>query len=250
MNYGSPLVLCESADFDGTNDFMTTGADLTGNADAKTGLCSCWVRLDGGDGAGLPILANATTVGGSTTRFFFLRAASNVFGVIASNSSNTTILSMGSTATYTADGSTWYNVLISWDLASTTSRFIYVNDVDVTPVSPTVYTNDTIDYTVADWSAGGIPSGGNKMNGCLAELYFTNTYLDLSIVANRRRFISGSGKPVYLGATGQLPTGTQPLVYQRIADGGAASTFATNIGSGGNFSITGTLDLGSTTPSG
>lgn len=63
--------------------------------------------------------------------------------------------------------------------------------------------------------------------------------------ATRRLFIDASGKPVYLGASGELPTGTPPAVFFS----GDASSFATNKGTGGPFTLTGSLTNASTSPS-
>jgi len=55
--------------------------------------------------------------------------------------------------------------------------------------------------------------------------------------ATRRKFISPRGKPVYLGAHGELPTGIRPAVFLS----GNASRFGVNRGTGGDFGRTGTL---------
>ena len=248
-NYGHPLIVVDGGDFDGTNDYMTRGAGLTDAADSKQFTFAAWVRLDGGDGAAGTLLSSTTTVGGATTKLLILRAASNVFGAIANNSAGTQILSIGTTGTYTASA-TWLHVLMSFDLSDTAKRFIYINDVDDTTGSPTTYTDDTMDMTAADWGSGGFPSGGNKLNGCLAEVWFTpGLYLDLSNVYWRRKFISASGKPVHLGTTGALPTGTAPLIYHHLDDAEAVANFATNRGTGGDFAITGTLVTADSSPS-
>lgn len=67
--------------------------------------------------------------------------------------------------------------------------------------------------------------------------------------ATRRKFISAEGKPVNLGADGSTPTGTAPVVFFRRAPEAAASTFANNLGTGGAFTITGTLTNAGTSPS-
>lgn len=64
-------------------------------------------------------------------------------------------------------------------------------------------------------------------------------------LATRRKFINGSGKPVYLGANGELPTGVAPAVFLS----GNAASFGTNQGTGGSFVTTGTLTNASTSPS-
>lgn len=235
----------EAVDFDGTNDYMTRGADLTGNADGKVGLLSFWARLDAGDGSTLDIINNGTglTQGGIRCS----RNTANRFTVVGRDSAGTAKLQISSN-TDSAAGATWLNVLASWDLTDTAKRHFYLNDATV--LSVVTYVDATLDYTKTNFAVGAGTGGAQKLNGCLAELYFNPTvYMDLSVEANRRKFISATGKPVNLGSDGSTPTGTAPIMYQRVADGAAASTFATNLGSGGNFSITGSLDIASTSPS-
>ena len=245
MMFGNSGFRCQSADFDGSADYMLRGADLTGIADGKKGLLSYWVRLDGGDGSQLIAFNNAKA--GKT--FVSSRETDNKIYVVGRNAATTDILNIRTNATYTASAA-WLHVLSSWDLATVGARHLYINDVS--DLTVTTFTNDTIDYAAgaANWGVGGNTDGTNLMNGCLAEIYFDpTTYLDLSVTANRRLFIDATGKPVYLGATGQQPTGTQSILYITLPYGSAASAFNVNAGSGGNFTITGSLDLGSTSPS-
>lgn len=238
--YQNPLRIVDAADFDGTNDFMARGADLTGNADSKKGLVSIWYRPDAGNNIDL-LIYNTSGFGvvwydGGADKFFFAFY----------NSAATPLLQMGTASTYAA--LSWYHVLASWDLAASATH-LYINDVSDKSVS-TGPVNDTIDYTRTNYFIGGTTGPTDCADGQIAEVYFApGQYLDLSLVANRRRFISGSGKPVHLGTNGSLPTGTAPLVYQHIDDGEAVANFATNRGTGGDFTITGTLSTGSNSPS-
>jgi hypothetical protein len=89
---------------------------------------------------------------------------------------------------------------------------------------------------MADWGLGAYPNGGNIFTGSLGDIWFMpGLYIDLSIEANRRRFISAAGEPVYLGANGEGPTGAVPLVYLS----GALASWHTNKGTGGGFTLTG-----------
>ena len=242
--YDNPMIVVDSADFDGTNDYMTRGAGLTGAVDSKSGIFAAWARMDGGDGAVRSIIS-ATTVGG----LFFIvdRTPLNKFLVQGMNAAGTIILSLPTVNSYVASA-TWRGILSSWNLA-TGAGHLYISDAS--DLGTTILTDDTVDYTYTDWFIGANTAAGlEKMNGALAEVYFApGQYLDFSLVANRRKFISASGKPVHLGSTGALPTGTAPLVYQHLDDAEAVANFATNRGTGGNFTITGTLDTGSTSPS-
>jgi hypothetical protein len=239
-------IVAGGADFDGTNDFMTRGADLSGNADSKSGILSVWLRP--AQNAQKHVLYSATTVGGATFRFAFLQDTNMVIN--GRNAAGTIILNIQTSATpfETAQLNIWKHVLMSWDLAATASH-IYIDDVS--DKLDTTRTNDTIDYTVADWAVGAAPSGLQKYDGDMAELYFApGQFLDFSVESNRRKFITATKKPMYLGSDGSTPTGVAPLIYQSIVVGGTVSGFATNKGGGGNFSITGTLDAASTSPSG
>ena len=243
MNYGQTLSTVDSADFDGT-DYMTRGADLTGIADSKTGIASVWIRIDGDSGVSNSIIRSTS----ANPFIFHWSAVDNLIKVGADNAASTEILLLVSATAYTT-AATWLHILASWNLATATA-YMYINDVDDLAGSPTL-TDDTIDYDSAtDWGIGATTAGGSLFDGCFAELYFApGQFLDFSIVANRRRFISANGKPVWLGADGAIPTGTAPIVYQRVADAAAVATFATNLGTGGDFAITGTLTTGSTSPS-
>lgn len=247
LTVGDPVVsVSDSADFDGTNDYMLRGGALTGVVDGKKGIFSCWVRLDGGDGTGRDILRSATF---GTSRIAIEVGTDNKFAVFATNSAGTQILLMRTVNTYTA-GATWRHVLSSWDMGTVGARWIYITDA--ADLAVTTFTDDTIDYAMAtpDYGVGANVNGATKFDGCLAELYFnTVDYLDFSVEANRRLFITAAGKPAFLGNAGELPTGTIPAVYLHLYDGEAVANFATNRGSGGDFTITGTLDTGSTSPS-
>lgn len=222
--------------FDGST-YLNRGADLTGNADGKQGILSVWLKLDG-DTSGDDYVWDS-----GSNRFRFIWLADETFQVRGANVSNVEILNMvTSTITATSSGG-WFHILASWDLSSAGSGRLYVNDVD--DKTENTYTNDSIDYTRTDHRIGGI--GTNFFSGCMSELYVNFAeYLDFDTESNRRKFISSSGKPVSLGSDGSAPTGSQPIVYLK----NSLSTFPTNLGSGGDFSVTaGSLTSCASTPS-
>ena len=236
---------CDAADFDGTNDYMTRGAALTGIVDDPQGILSCWVRFDGGDATGQQIMSS----GG----YWQVRknAANKIFFECVGNGGLQLFDATCDTTTLTADA-TWHHIGLSWDMNFSAGNKLFSAYIDGTLQSTTKTDADiafSVDYDSAtDFGVGARVDGLVKLNGCLAEYYFNSVaYLDLS--TNLTKFRSAGGKPVDLGATGATPTGTAPIVYQRIADGAAATTFATNLGGGGNLTITGTLDIASTSPS-
>jgi probable HAF family extracellular repeat protein len=89
-----------------------------------------------------------------------------------------------------------------------------------------------------------------------ADFFFTPTsgFVDLTQIANRRKFFSASGGAPSLGSDGSAALGTIPAVFLHVSGGGlstTADTFAQNNGSGGAFAITnGPLMLSSSVPPG
>jgi hypothetical protein len=225
-------------DFDGTNDYLTRGADLTGLADGKQGTLSVWLRIDGGNGTDRRILTN------TSQRFAVVRSSANVFLINGNNSAGAGILTLTTLNTYTA-GASWIHLLASWDLAAGAAH-LYINDTSDVDSNSTV--NDTIDYASGNVAVGAAVAGGNPWHGAMAELWFAGTYMDLSSSSNRRKFIDANGNPVDLGYTGAIPTGTQPALFLRSAIGQAASVFATNKGAGGNFTVNGAPAVASSSP--
>jgi len=238
------LIGVDAADFDGVNDYMLRGAGLTGASNSKSGIFSVWARFDGGNGAQLNFMSQTVA-----DAVLIARAVSGAIAIQGTNSAPTVILSIETASTGYVASATWYHMLAAWDLAVPGSGRIYVNDVS--DYAENLYTNDTINYAgPTNFSVGASTAGAQKFNGCLAELYFApGQYLDFSVVANRRKFISAGRRPIFLGTNGSLPTGTAPLIYKHLADAEAVANFATNRGTGGNFTITGILVTASTSPS-
>ncbi len=218
--------------FDGTNDFLSRGTGL--GADGERGTLSVWLKFNGGDGTLIRIID-------IPQGFFLEKIASNLIEVVGQTSSATTILRI-ITNTAVTSSSGWVHVLASWDLAANVSH-LYLNGVADQTV--TTRTNNTINYLSSDCTIGAQTVGALfKFNGDMADLYLnTAEYLDLSVAANRAKFARG-GRPVDLGPDGSLPTGSQPTIFLK----GPAVSFATNLGSGGNFTVSGALTDAATPP--
>jgi hypothetical protein len=221
--------------FDGTNDYLTRGGDLTGIADGKQGTFSCWVDMNGGDGS----LQHLFVLGSS---FGVRRLADGNWNIQGQTSAGANTLQLSTTGGGYTAAFGWAHILASWDLTNSANRHLYVNDVS--NISVGTYNNNNIDYTAGDAAVGALTTGLLKLNADVAELWFSTTYLDLGVESNRRKFVSAGGRPAFLGTNGSKPTGSQPIVYLK----GPASAFATNLGSGGNFSVTGALTNSSSSP--
>jgi hypothetical protein len=138
-----------------------------------------------------------------------------------------------------------FNLVFSFDLTSTATRFVALNGV-LQSVGYGDYSNSTVNVaptTNPRLSVGAStrlsPGGGGTDSyyfGQIGALWFNTSYIDLSVAANLAKFVSGTGinaAPVDLGATGELPTGTSPLVYLPLYGNNAGR----NYGTGGDFTV-------------
>lgn len=226
--------------FDGTNDYLTRGATLTGIADGKIVLFSCWFRIAGGSGTERRLL---TIRSGTATRLLFNINTSNKLSVIGRTSAPAdTLVGTGATA---ITNTNWHHAFISVDLANSSNRALYLDGVSDSPTW-LPYNNNNIDLDPAtpEVVVGGYnpPGSGLLWNGDMADMYFTTpgSYYDPTSGSNLAKFIS-AGSPVDLGPTGTNPTGSQPLVCLNAA---TLAAWHTNNGSGGGFTENGALTAG------
>ncbi len=146
-----------------------------------------------------------------------------------------------------ADGWTWIGICGNGTVAGNSMFF---NNTDVTV--NTQQSTSSEDITIGGYVGG--DDGTNPDHWFVGDLFHfwmhLDGYLDLTTESNRRKFITADDKPVDLGADGSTPTGSVPNAYYRVAAGAATSTFANNLGSAGNATLTGTLTRSDTTPEG
>lgn len=152
----------------------------------------------------------------------------------------------------------WYNFLGSIDVGHDAGLRVtqfYLNDVTPAGMSSSngidtgvAFTIPTSKTTGTDTATTTIVSQGNSLHDeWVSDPWIApGVLIDFSVEANRRKFISASGKPVYLGANGELPTGTAPLLFFS----GDADHIGTNRGTSPlTFVTNGTLTNASTSPS-
>jgi hypothetical protein len=221
------------ARFDGAT-YLTRGAPLTGAADSKQFTFSCWVNRDAGNLGGR-LLSAETALGGSNpgTRAVYNGGATTL-GFAGHNAAGTQIMGVNSSAT---PDSQWVHFLASFDMSDPAKRWLYINDVsDLAVVG--AYVDDVLDFTYPEWSIGAYADGSNAFKGAMADVWLMpGVYMDLSVEANRRKFISEEGSPVNLGLNGEVPTGAKPLVFMS----GPRVSWALNKASGGGFVTHGAL---------
>jgi hypothetical protein len=229
--------------------YISRGADLDGNTDSDKFTFSCWVKTPASIPNGAYIYHNEFTTGNN--RFLITVNSSGNVQIETSNSGGTIILS-GAGATDIRNA--WYNILIDADLSGTPTFNMYLNDsLELDEGTTASISVGTIEFTRPDHAMNRIlfTASPTTTDGYdIADPYLNiGTKIGFQTESNRRKFISASGNPIGLGETGTIPTGSQPIVYFSKRKGESASDFATNKGSGGDFSITGTLTTAATSPS-
>ena len=249
--YAAPAVNC-----DGSTTYLTLGSNLAGIADSKAATGNFWFRRDGGTGAIRDIY---DIYSNATMRVEVYFDASNLIHLAGFDSTPTKDLDINGGTAYTVDG-LWHHVAFTFDLNQTCTNAtsnspgcqIYVDGVAQT-ITNTTFTNAALDFSVATTpknSICGTPAGANKYNGDLADLWIDfGTYTDLRTASNLAQFYNtATNGPVYLGADGSTPNGISPEVF--LSDTTTA-TWPTNKGTGGGFTLNGTLaNVGDTSASG
>ncbi|WBC28528.1 hypothetical protein TPMD03_54 [Thiohalocapsa phage LS06-2018-MD03] len=232
--------------FDGSTDYLSRSTDLAGNTDSKTFTFSCWVYRSKNSSGTDRIYSSG--LGNSTVNSLF---AVDIVGITnkiicrAWNSSGSLILDVILDNILAIN--TWSNIQISIDLANPLNKGIVINDVDYTSSAtfPT-YTNDTIDFTVPYRGIGFNAYDNTEHLDVAYRMYgfvLDYTHRDLSVVANRRLFITEDLKPV----------DTSPLNAILDLPMESASTAHINRETGGDFVQNGTLatvDRGANQPNG
>lgn len=200
----------------GTYDEWT--GSPTGMANSKVGTALFSFRADA-DGTSRSVIHGAG--------FRLGLEGSNKLILAGTDSGGVSRFQYISTATYLS-GSGWHTVLASWDMA-TGAVLVWVDGTQVTAWDTATTTNVALGYANAgNWRDG-------EVDGCLGPVWLDPTQaMDFTNSANRAKFITVAGKPIYLGANGELPTGTSPIVFLPNGDG------TNNRGTGGNATVVGT----------
>ena len=228
-------VMPEGVDFDGVNDYLSRGTDLVGNVDSKTFTFSCWVYSSSSASTHY-LYTNIDGVSFNGSLWIRTIRVDNrrVLDIRAWNDGGTQILGVGTSSGGDEDFAinTWTHILLSVDMANSSKRSLYINDV-LEPITWGIYVDDSIKFTSAKHLFGKYDLYAlNDAKFRASNLFLDYTYRDLSIEANRRLFITADGKP----ADGLASL--NPILYLPMTD---AATAHQNLGTGGNFVQNGTL---------
>jgi len=221
------------ADFDGTTGYLSRTTAL-GLSDGKTFSISFWYAPDSSSAANYIYY---TDTSGGSARVYVLRDASNNLNIVAKNSAGTNVLNATVTTGVFSSNATAKCIQICIDLTSTSLRKIYVDGVNQTSITWTTYTNDNINWNVQNTR---ISTASNGLNGNLSEFYFTTEYIDFTQEANRLKFRDCFGNPTDLPSAITALSVPNPAIYMRFPP----TSFGTNSGTGGNFTVNGTITDG------
>lgn len=229
-----------AVDFDGSTNYAQRAATLGGSpTNNKLLTVSAWVKTDDSAGNSERILASH---GGTFVGLQLMYNTSEQFELRWNipSSPGTELLKVTSDYTFTlSDG--WIHYLFSCDLSDTGKRNLYINSLADSATYVT-YSNTTLDWDTPDeWTIGALnDTPSNPWDGCLADIWISNAYYDLSDINVRRNFFEASGHPSDMTGFGS------PLIYLR----NKAESYHKNLGSGGAFSsIGGTLTDCASSPS-
>lgn len=227
-NQIAPLMSYGGYHFDGSANYLDGNA-LTGIADGKKGTWVGIVRFANSASA-TEYLHEATS-----QRFYVGRLSTGAIQIRGLNSALTQILMINSSVGACSAAGT-YIIMASWDLATAGSGRIWINNVS-SYGTETTYTDDTIDYTTTEHGIGARATGASLFSGDIYTIWFdATTNLEFNTESVRRKFISASNVPVFLGTHGQLPTGSRPILFLGYDSyttwpknrGSAASAFVEN----------------------
>ena len=229
--------------FDGST-YLTRGAAYSGAADSKLVTIAAMVKLTG-TGSDQQILSNRQSASPGHPSFVLGRNADNTLYLFGQDGSTTRL--NASTATALSTG-TWYAILVSFDLANSSNRSVYINDA-LDSTTWTTYGNFARDFTNTENTVGTNAEGLNTHNfvGELSDVWFDiGRYVDFSVSSNRRLFFNASNAIVDKGTDGSVPFSAAPIAFFS----GATASWATNKGTGGGMTTTGTLTTSSSQPPG
>jgi hypothetical protein len=232
-------------EFESANADAVSYGDVGGSlADSKLFTLSAWINVNAWTASNARIF-NINLASGNTRFAVFATTTTGQLRILGRNAAGTVILDV---LLDSVSATAWHHLLISCDMASGIS--VYLDDADAAAdLTTTTFTDAAIDFTAdsgMDCWVGAFFEGSDYWDGFMADLWVDlGNAIDITVEANRRKFIDAAGKPVDLGATGQLPTGSQP----EFCHSGAVATWHTNKGSVTGGTETGELSEAPSSPS-
>jgi hypothetical protein len=242
---GGSEFFARSAKFNGTSGYLAHATALTGAVDNQVFSAMFAFR-----NSNITLEQNILHTGNGTNHGLSIYQAGNDLGLLVYKDT-TDLIMVANTSSGGAlfSANTWYVVFVSYDRGNSSNRNIWVNGLDCSSyptdtewVSSTGAENIWHDDTNITIGAKDTGTGYYQYHGGdIATLYFNNSYIDFSQEANRNKFVDQLGYPIDLTSaieTGDIP---EPLIYMKFDD---TAALGTNSGTGGNFTVNGTVTSG------
>jgi len=164
-------------------------------------------------------------VNGSGTNYQSQMQVTGTTGVLRLNvydyATSTTVMRITADTPLVADR--FYNIQMVVDPASTANTKFYVDGVQVA-TTVLIFVSRTNHILTSTAQVFGT-------SGTFSDVYFTDGKIDLS--ADNPFYDTETNKPKYLGESGELPTGSSPLIYLPLRGNDAGK----NLGTGGDFTV-------------
>jgi hypothetical protein len=230
---GPPVFVPTARLWDGNDRNRRSGSVPTGVTNGRFGTFSMWMNLPVTGGIRQDRILHYVDQIGGGAQGGLLRTAPQTGGTAfimnLFSTGGQTGLTMGHGGGMV--GGQWHHFLYSWEntfpvdsAAHLTVFFDGVQSFDGVNGANLAQANTDLDLAYASkgnaWTQGSrsenFDGGGseNFLNGCISNFYFNiDERIDITVQANREKFRSALGEPVFLGANGELPTGNQPAFY-------------------------------------
>lgn len=214
--------------FDGSTYMRRNfGSGFSNLTDSQRLTIVALIRFTANDGSQREIIYKQP----ASRRFVLERSSTNKLQFSARTSGGTLIVNAASSVDLTTTNG-WTMVMVAVDTTAPVLRMWFNGTEDPSPTVTTLTLNGTMD--LIDTSAtdginiGGGNSGANGFTGSLGPIWIDDTYN-----TDPTKFGTGN-MPIYLGITGQLPTGTSPALYFS-RNGGGVAMFMDSSGNGSRF---------------
>lgn len=237
--------------FNGSTQYAKTSTAIGSDSKLCTGFISFRRATDVSGVERLLTLRQHNAPGAGFSMLLFLQR----FTITAESAANSVVLTFGGSTDIT-DTTAYHTFLFSFDLTSTSKRWVLYDRVMEPDAGFTTYIDTTIDFTgttnsgdsanaIAALGSNSITAFGQKFNGAIARMWlFTGVYIDLSLTngltggclryLNMLKFIKqGRSYLRNLNDNGSSVTGSAPSLYHR--DGNPGSP-----GAGPTFTLVGT----------
>ena len=139
---------------------------------------------------------------------------------------------------------TWHTLGFSLNFSTGAGTYFYDGTYNASWYTEDVPSGKTVDDFDANEEFMGtsrLHTTGSSFSVDISQYWMDASYIDFSSAGNIAKFYA-AGKPIYLGATGELPTGSQPLHFNPNGD------MTNNLGSQANWIEVGTVSNAPTSP--